>query len=75
MNHIHRAITILGIITSIGGLSPSVYAQPPQTLTQERSAEDFNKQGLEKYHDGDYQGAYKITIGQFVSIPTLPELM
>ena len=57
MNHIHRAIAILGIITSIGGLSPSVYAQPPQTLTQERSAEGFNKQGLEKYHNGDYQGA------------------
>lgn len=57
MNCIRTGITLLGIITAFVGLPTAVYAAPPQTLALEKSADDSYKSGLDKFQQGDFQGA------------------
>lgn len=57
MNIIYRTIATLGIFTLLGGQPLVVYAQPPQTLVAQNSADEFFDQGLTKSKQGDFQGA------------------
>lgn len=57
MNNIRWSLAIIGIVTVLGGLTPSVYAQPLPTLIAQKSADDFYNQGIEKYKARDLKGA------------------
>jgi tetratricopeptide (TPR) repeat protein len=57
MPHLRRIITILGIATVLGGLTPQVLALPAQTIIAQADADTLFQQGSEKITAGDYQGA------------------
>lgn len=57
MKYIRTGLTLLGIITVLGGIPSAVYAAPPQTQTIEKSTQDFYKSGLDKFQQGDFKGA------------------
>lgn len=64
----YRIITIVGIVTVLGGLAPTVYAQTPQAVStevsvkggvskQRMSARELYNRGVQKHQRGNYQGA------------------
>jgi len=59
MHHLRRTITILGIASVLGGVTPQVLALPAQTIIAQADADadTLFQQGSDKITAGDYQGA------------------
>ena len=57
MKYFYRAIAILGIFTTLGGISTAIRAESAPILIVQNPAEDLFNSGLAKSEAGDIQGA------------------
>lgn len=57
MYHVRHIITVIGIATIMGGVTPQVFALPAPTMIAQADADTLFQQGNDKITEGDYQGA------------------
>lgn len=59
MNYIHSSVAILGITTSVlSGIPVAVLAaQSPQTRIQQTNYQEYYNQGVQKFEQGNFNGA------------------